>query len=113
MATNLIFPAPLDTDAIATGFAATYDDNSTDEENPRDSDAFTDATKSDNDEDLFAEQEAHLDGRIKVTMEAMDSDLEEAICLVMDIDKCNENVKHRMLVVGAIRHRFPLPILRL
>ena len=53
-------------------------------------------------------------GRLLTTMEAMDHDLEEAACLVMDIDKCYENASHGMMVVvAAIRHRFPLPILRL
>ena len=68
--TNLNFPVPLDTDTIATGFAATDEDDSMDEDEPIDSDAFTDSTES-GDENLFAEQEARMAGRIKIAMDAL------------------------------------------
>ena len=52
-------------------------------------------------------------GRLLATVEAQDDDWEESACAIMDIDKCYEHVDHGMLIVAAIRHRFPLPILRL
>ena len=52
-------------------------------------------------------------GRLLTTVEAQDDDWEESACVIMDIDKCYEHVDHNKLIVAAIRHNFPLPILRM
>ena len=51
-------------------------------------------------------------GRLLLTTEGTGDD-EEAVCIIADIDKCCEHVDHHQLVKAAIRHNFPLGILRL
>ena len=51
-------------------------------------------------------------GRLLLTAEAAGED-EEVACVREDIDKCYENVKREKVIAAAIRHNFPLAILRL
>lgn len=51
-------------------------------------------------------------GRLLLTAEAT-LEGEEAACIIADIDKCYENVRHVQLIAAARRHNFPLAILRL
>ena len=52
-------------------------------------------------------------GGVLTTVEALDEDWEESACIIMDIDKCYEHVDHGMLIVAAIHHDLPLPVVRL
>ena len=51
-------------------------------------------------------------GRMLMQAETASED-EEVACLIADIDKCYENVKHGRLVQAARVHGFPLAILRM
>ena len=51
-------------------------------------------------------------GRILLAAEGKRAD-EESAGFILDIDKCYENVDHEKLMEAAVRHEFPLFILRL
>ena len=51
-------------------------------------------------------------GRLLMAAEGMKSD-EETAGIILDIDKCYENVQHDRLIRAGIQHKFPLAILRL
>ena len=52
-------------------------------------------------------------GRVLMATEGADLSVEEAACVILDIDKCYENVRHAKLVKAASQHGFPLRILRM
>ena len=52
-------------------------------------------------------------GRLLLAAEALDDAQQEAAAVIVDIDKCYENVGHVKLREAACRHGFPLGILRL
>lgn len=52
-------------------------------------------------------------GRLLMTAEAADNQRQEVACIVVDVDKCYENVDHDKLRAAAIKHGFPLAIVRL
>ena len=52
-------------------------------------------------------------GKMLLTTEGMEAREQEAVTVVMDIDKCYEHVGHRRLFRAAISFRFPLAIARL
>ena len=52
-------------------------------------------------------------GRMLLATEGVDLSVEEAASVIVDIDKCYENVQHTKLVRAAVQHGFPLRILRM
>lgn len=52
-------------------------------------------------------------GRLLLTAEAVDLRQKEVVCIVVDVDKCNENVDHVLLRQAAIRRGFPMAIFQL